>query len=228
MSDDLKHERIYDPQKRREYYLRTRQLKGRTRGAKPAPAGFNPSGKHPKPHTPNTAAIAAKNRRTQRQRQIQGNVVALNQRLNKLKEVLRDLVEQAKKRSGVPQPVDDSPAPAKKVGTAGSKENTATREKATKTSTKPQHKTAAQKAEDAKRAKEFYEKNKRGKISERDKANALKAEIDDVEKKIAKYRGILKSSVAKARAQSTKQTGSKAPPSSKKGNNQNGSGIKGR
>jgi hypothetical protein len=77
---------VYDPTKRREYYLRNRQLKGRKRG----------SGQATKPRVKSRAEIAK-----ERHAHLQEQVSALKGRLERLQAALKILVEQAKKRSGV-------------------------------------------------------------------------------------------------------------------------------
>jgi ubiquinone biosynthesis protein UbiJ len=81
MADDLVH--AYDATKRREYYLRTRKLKGH----KPAQA------KPPK----KTRA----QRQAERRKKLEAQVDALKGRLEKLRTVLAELTKQAKARSGV-------------------------------------------------------------------------------------------------------------------------------
>lgn len=112
--DSLSH--AYDPLKRREYYLRNRQLKGRKRG----------SGKVTKPRVKSRAEIAK-----ERHAHLQKQVTALKGRLEKLQAALKILVEQAKKRSGV-KPTKTTVA--KKTATSQQKTNA-----------KPQKLTAAQK-----------------------------------------------------------------------------------
>jgi chromosome segregation ATPase len=82
--DSLSH--VYDPLKRREYYLKNRQLKGRRHG----------SGKAAKPRVKSRAEIAK-----ERHAHLQEQVDALKGRLQRLQAALKILVEQAKKRSGV-------------------------------------------------------------------------------------------------------------------------------
>ena len=82
--DSLSH--VYDPVKRREYYLKNRNLKGRKRG----------SGKTTKPRVKSKAEIAK-----ERHAHLSEQVTALKGRLEKLQAALKVLVEQAKKRSGV-------------------------------------------------------------------------------------------------------------------------------
>jgi chromosome segregation ATPase len=166
MIDDsslLHAEQPYDPQKAREYYLRTRKLKGRRRGS----AVQNTSTRS------STASAAAKQKAkpkktaAQKRKEVEIQVAALKKRLARLKEVLAELVKAAQKRSGV-----DKPDPKHK---ADSKSNAK--------DAKPQ--TAQQKREAAKRAKENYEKNKDKQTPEKELAD-LKKEIKAIRAKIQK------------------------------------------
>lgn len=76
----------YDAAKRREYYLRTRKLKGRQRGSQQT--------KHPR--VKSKAEIAK-----ERHAKLEDQMLTLKGRLERLQEALKILVEQAKKRSGV-------------------------------------------------------------------------------------------------------------------------------
>lgn len=82
----------YDPVKRREYYLKNRQLKGRKHGFVKAAT----------PRVKSKAEIAK-----ERHAKLEAQVAALKGRLEKLQAALKLLVEQAKKRSGV-KPTDDT------------------------------------------------------------------------------------------------------------------------
>ena len=82
--DSLSH--VYDPVKRREYYLRNRKLKGRTHG----------SSKATKPRVKSKAELAK-----ERHAHLEEQVLALKGRLEKLQAALKVLVAQAKARSGV-------------------------------------------------------------------------------------------------------------------------------
>lgn len=75
---DLLHE--YDPVKRREYYLRNRHLKGRSKGT---------------PKTPVKKTYA------QRQKELEARVNKLKARLAQLQVLLKTLTEAAQKRSGI-------------------------------------------------------------------------------------------------------------------------------
>lgn len=150
----------YDPVKRREYYLKTRQLKGLT-----PKATIKTAVKRPK------AAVKPAPNRQQRQeerrRQLQAQVDALKARLQKLREALAELVKAAKARSGVKTPTKKQPA----------------KEDGGKKAPKP---TAKQKAEDAKRSKEYYEKNKDQILT--DEVKSLTAKIKTIQERIAKMR----------------------------------------
>lgn len=112
--DSLSH--VYDPAKRREYYLRNRQLKGRKHGSE-RPA---------KPRVKSRAELAK-----ERHAHLQEQVSTLKGRLERLQAALKILVEQAKKRSGV--------KPSK---TTAAKKTTASKQRP---NAKPQKLTAAQK-----------------------------------------------------------------------------------
>lgn len=114
MDDDvLMH--LYDPSKRREYYLKTRHLKGRKHGTVKAP----------KPRVKSRAEIAK-----ERHAHLEQQVNELKARFERLQAALKILVDQAKKRSGV-----------KPTKTAAKKTTTSQQ----KTHQKPQKLTAAQK-----------------------------------------------------------------------------------
>jgi translation initiation factor IF-2 len=112
--DSLSH--VYDPVKRREYYLKKRQLKGRKRG----------SAITLKPRVKSKAEIAK-----ERHAHLQEQVAVLKGRLERLQAALKVLVAQAKARSGV-----------KPTATSTAKKTAATQQKA---NAKPQKLTAAQK-----------------------------------------------------------------------------------
>lgn len=163
----------YDPVKAHEYYLRTRELRGRRSGFIPSGTGRVASVRNldqrPKIKTPE-----------QQRKEIEVRVRALKVRLEKLRDVLKELVKQAKARSGVE--IKDKEVSDK--ASAGSKKLT-----------------AAQKQEAAKRAKEYYDKNKKP-SSLSDKEKQLQLSIKQVEEKIRKAREELKASIVRARQNS--------------------------
>lgn len=158
VADDLEH--AYDPAKRREYYLKTRKLKGRTAAIRTSKS--RPTAK-PKPPTKTRAQ-----RQAERRRKLEAEVNALKARLEKLRDALAELTKQAKARSGV-EPADSS----------ASKKTTA------KKSTAPKQ-TAAQKAKAAKQSKEYYEKHKDEILA--DEVKSLKGKIKTIQERIEKMR----------------------------------------
>lgn len=173
--------KYYDPAKAREYYLRTRKLKGRKAATAEATVGRHPPKAAPPPRRsgPQTAK--------QKQALATARVAAIQKRLDALKEVLAQLVEQAKKRSGV-EP-EKSKAAKKTADSKGSKE-------------KP--KTAQEKREAAKDAKE--RRAKEGATSPDAKIAAIQKEMAQVRDQIAKLREQMRRPAKKA-----------APPTSKPG-----------
>lgn len=103
MADDLVHD--YDAAKRREYYLRTRKLKGRTKTA-------------PKPKAPKKTRAQ---RQAERRRKLEAQVAALKGRLEKLQAVLAELTKAAKARSGVKEKSDPKKATSTSKKTAEKK-----------------------------------------------------------------------------------------------------------
>lgn len=168
----------YDPVKRKEYYERTKQLKGRRRSSETyAPAArrtsFNRTVAAVKPVSSNARSKSP----TQTLNELEG-------RLKRLREVLQELVKQAKARSG--------------VETKGSTSKSSSSTKAA--SSKP--KTAAQKKEAAKNAKEYREKNE----TPSQKAAQLRKQIADVQKKIAKAREELAKAEQRSKQRSKKSS----------------------
>lgn len=91
---------VYDPAKAREYYLRTRELKGRKKGSVEPTAAQRVAAQR---------AAALK-----RQKELAAKVFQLEARLTALKKVLSELVKQAKARSGVVTPTKKAtPVPSK-------------------------------------------------------------------------------------------------------------------
>lgn len=175
----------YNPAKRREYYLKTRQLKGRPTGTKVETNNATSSKrvpvkaipKRPSPKKVDTAAL-------------QKQVDEMKTRLAELRRILAELVEKAKARSGVEDPKDDP-----KTSKSGGNSN------------KPQ-KTEQQKAEDAKKAQEYYEKNKDKILS--DQVKELGEKLKLVAQKIQEMREKLAEPV-KRPLQTTRRPGGVGP-----------------
>ena len=161
----------YDPAKAHDYYMRTRQLKGRqATAAKPAIGKTKVSsiakvGLKSKTVVKNNASV----RPAMTVEQVKARVTALQTRLTALRKVLAELVKQAKARSGIV-----------------SKPTLADRQAKAKLTTAD--KTAA-----AKSSKAYYDKNKaaiaaKAKTSPSQELADLEAKIADVKDKIAQMR----------------------------------------
>jgi hypothetical protein len=106
----------YDAAQRREYYLRNRHLKGRTKG---------------------TAKVAAP-RKTRAQRQadrrkhLEARVAELKSRLERLRDVLAAEVKEAKARSGVKPATEPKKAASTQPKTSGNSEKLTSQQKAAK------------------------------------------------------------------------------------------------
>ena len=153
----LLHGGTYDPVKAREYYLRTRHLKGRRRAqARPPGPGRRPAVAQVKPKQSSAARRAA----------IEAEKAHLEKRLKRLKEVLRELVDAAKKRSGVDESKDTP------------------KDKADRNAQRKKNRplTAAQKRKKAKADKERYDKEH--KDSPKSEIQQLRQQIQDIEERI--------------------------------------------
>lgn len=138
----LIHRAAYDPAKAREYYLRTRHLKGRHKGVvldKTARAVAQP--------------VGGGHLRPSRREHLLAEKAALEKRLETLKNALQLLVDQAKRRSGVKvKPKHQTPAEQAKAKAAQKKadsnlspaEKAKKREASKKAYAKENHTTLAQ------------------------------------------------------------------------------------
>ena len=170
----------YDPQKAREYYLRTRELKGRQAGSKDTSAGSRPAPKVNLMSTPTGAKTSSapkpKSSALEKRKATEKRIEEMKGRLEKLRKLLRELVKQAQARSGA------DPKDSKTKAAAGS------------------HKlTAKERKEAAKRQEEYRKKNPEKKETLTEQEKRLAKQIEDVNAKIADARNDLKSAIAKAR-----------------------------
>lgn len=174
MIDDsaLIHARRYDPQKAREYYLRTRKLKGRKPGASELSAS---------PASSKTMALPGgrpnRSKTKSRQAELETQKVALEKRLERLRDVLSDLVEAAKKRNSENSNKKD-----------GDRKDTAPETQVDKADRNKDQKdrtplTASQKADKAQKAKEDYEKEHPTSLST--DVDILREQVKDIQNKIA-------------------------------------------
>lgn len=164
--------RPYDPAAARAYYLRTRQLKGRKLGI------VDTSSKES--HSPKVVSITKNSFKPigtskRRQDEADARVVSIRARLDRLKDVLNTLVQEATPKTSTSTKKDTpSSGPDKKSDL-----------------------TTKQKKEAAVRSKDFYDKNKKTTTT------PDKPDIDEVRAKIKKIRVELKAAVERARNSKT-------------------------
>ena len=177
MIDDsaLFHAAAYDPVKAREYYLRTRKLKGR----RPTTATALSPGRGGRRPTSVVVSGGGKPNRADtksRRAELLAQKAALEKRLDHLREVLKRKVEEAKKLGdkNAPKKNEKDKAPETKVDKAD-------RNKAEK-DRKPL--TASEKSAKAKKAKEAYEKEHPNTLSE--DVDILREQVKDIRAKIEK------------------------------------------
>jgi hypothetical protein len=143
--DCIKHYQTvgYDPAERRERYLRERELLGRkpTAVKKPLPKRSTSKTSQKISTLPSTKKLIPKKDPAQRRKEVEAKVEELKGRLARLKEILAQLVEQAKARSGVKESDNKD-------------EKTSTRRSSTSKLTDKQ------KADKAKAQQDYYEKHK--------------------------------------------------------------------
>lgn len=179
----------YDPQKAHEYYLRTRQLKGKTLGNAPVSL-YNVGGTSTKapskttviktaPKTPPSKSVIAAKRRLETKARIE----ALKTRAEKLRKLLKTLVDEAKIRAGKDPNEKAAPSASKKTTTAQDKEA-------------------------AKRSKDYYEKNKEKIKKEKtltEQEKSLQETIKNLNKKIADARQEVRDHITVARSKAVKR-----------------------
>jgi hypothetical protein len=197
----------YDPAKAREYYLRTRKLKGRRKGVSEEEfrdAATGNEGKYDRPgNTKNEKAYDARQRK-ERRAVLEKKQEELRKRLERLQQVLRELVEDAKKRSGVE---------IKKSATDRKTSESSSTESKTKSkaSSKSEPLTESEKREKAKNAREAYEKEN-GPTKSNGGGQSLSTDVKALERKIQDIRAKIEKALEDARSkssQSNNQTASK-------------------
>lgn len=164
----------YDPVKAREYYLRNRQLKGRTSTAIIPPVGLGRKkvvAVKPKQIVKPVIKLTSQQRRTAQLVKIKSMEV----KLAKLRKLLAVLVAQAKRRNGV------GPANSTSESTPGSSAG----------NKRTSRLTPREKAEKSKDAKEAYQKER--KLPPDQKVEALSEKIKDIEEKLADIRASIAS-----------------------------------
>lgn len=160
-------EQPYDPIKRREYYLRTRELKGRAKGAEDdSPKSESSTG--PQTSTFESNIEERQKESEKRQEEVKQRITQLKVKLEELKNVLRKLVAEAKLRSGVkPEDIEDEKS----------------KDSPNNTGSKPKRElTEAEKAEAAEAAKERREEE--ASKTDDQRIVALEAQIAETKAKI--------------------------------------------
>lgn len=171
----------YDPAKAREYYLRTRKLKGRRTPRLVAPKGNG------RPH-----AVPVHVKKSSRQAELKAERAALEKRLDRLRDILAKKVKAAKARSGVKAPEHKT-----------SQQKAATKERGK--NDKPL--TASQKHEKAAKARADYKKEH----GDSGKDTNVQQDIASLRKQIADIRARIDAAIKDAQAnhKSTHQTASR-------------------
>lgn len=147
LENELMHARVYDPVKAHEYYLRTRHLKGRRRSS--ADISSRPGGGG---HQGGTGGTANTVLRDSRSKDLDIRIEDLQDKVDRLRALLRERVDAAKKRAGVDEP--------DKKETSSSKTKESTKE--TKKDDKPDKPlTEKEKREKREASKEQYDKENR-------------------------------------------------------------------
>lgn len=189
----------YDPVKAREYYLRTRKLKGR----RPTSATVSDPGRGGRRQSKGGAGSGKPNRADTKSRraELQAQKVALEKRLDRLREVLAQRVKEAKALSEKNAPKH------KKVGKGSSSEKSSGIAPETKTDTadrnadqKAKRLTGSQKATKAKKAKEAYEKEHPTSLSE---------DVEILQEQVKQIREKIQNAISDASRARQKQAGKK-------------------
>lgn len=174
-------DRRYDATKAREYYLRTRELKGR-KPAQSAPAVVRMPGKKKPISVARSAPAKVSPPKSSKQlrEESRKRIDSLNKKLVRLKGVLTKLLADSK---------------------SGKKTTEAKGGKAKASGGSDRKLTSAQKNEQAKRSKDFYDKNKKKLAPKKDDKPTAK----DVEKQIAETRAKIKQVQTQLKAAIAKQ-----------------------
>lgn len=184
----LAHAKVYDAAKAREYYLRTRQLKGRRPTAQVASIG-----------RPVARGASNAEMRLSRRKKLEAEKAKLEKRIEELKNALESLVRQVKRRAGISASED-----AQKGSDPKEQADRNTRDK------KDKPLTEKQKADKREASKEQYEKEKGMTLSR--EVEALRDQAKDIRVKleaaIEDARKTAPEKKPRAQLQSTQQTAS--------------------
>lgn len=176
----LHYSKGYDPVKAREYYLRTRKLKGRERSTKNFDEDmgkkyYRQLQKERAKREPEPKADA----KSAARKELEEQKAALKDRLEKLNDLLAELVKAAKKRSGI----ETKAAPVKKDPEDTSSDKASRNESAKKDTPL----TTSQKREKAEKAREEYAKENPGPSLSKE-VQQLRAKVEAVKAQIEKAR----------------------------------------
>jgi len=196
----LVHASSYDPAKAHEYYMRNRKLKGRLKKAEETSSPRPPSGGRPatggsggKPNRADTKS---------RQAELRAEKERLEARLDRLRDVLSELVDAAKKRSGVKDPKKDDKSDDTSSTSKDKKGKDSKKEKLTE----------SEKREKNKKAQEEYEK---------EHPTSLSTDVKELHAQIEDIQGKIKKALADARERRNK-AGTQDGKSGSKNNNDDG------
>lgn len=170
LEDELMHARVYDPVKAREYYLRTRHLKGRGRSG--VDISSRPGGNGSLGGTGGSNSVL----RDSREKSLDARIESLQAKADQLRALLRKRVDAAKGRAGVEK------EPEKESSTSTKDTKTAKETKSDTSKDKPL--TAKEKADKAKASKEQYEKENG--TSKAREVEALVSTIKNLRERLAK------------------------------------------
>lgn len=168
----------YDPAKAREYYLRTRKLKGRAKGEAAQPKGRTSSAR-------SAGGLSPAQRAAAKSKETKARVAGIRKSLDKLSNHLDKLLEERRKKGNT-----SSDSSKKESAKDTSKEKSSDKEPAEKLS-------AAEKAKKAKKARDEYEK--KPKEPSEKTAEELDAEIAKVRARLRSLRASLREALDRAR-----------------------------
>lgn len=194
MAKELTHARVYDPVKAREYYLRTRELKGR----KPRQAVATTGSRQPAQGMPMRSpakGTSNTNLRDSRRKELEARKANLEAKLDRLQALYRERIAAAKKRSGIKTADIEEATPSSKSTTEkGSKAKG-------KSDSKDKPLTESQKREKREASREQYAKENKTSLAV--EVQQLEAQIRDMQSKL---QAVAAKARKKAEIRSTPQT----------------------
>lgn len=207
----------YDARKAHEYYIRTRQLKGRRAGSAASPvtkaefkkAASGNEGKYDRFRPVNQRYST---HQKEARKEAEARLEHLLDRLGHLRKLLEQEVEAAKKRNERNTNTSNSPSSSSKSSKSGGGSSSSSHDDPVSPADKQKAEkdrsplTAKQKRENAKRARENYEKKK--KAPEHPQQN-VQQDIEEVQAKIREIRARLQDAIAEGRKKASDKPKSK-------------------